>query len=194
MIRRTSSANQLSSEAALIASHTAAIPTSMPARIQNSDRAAFITVVSQPFAAVTTEFSSVVRTEPCWASAGVVTNSATLLPVSGAFVSAYTVLNGSARLVSSGTTDALGAYTIPALPPGTYSLSTYNFSDLIDEAYPDVPCPVRCEPLVAATLSVPVAQYATTSNRNFSLDPAGSVMGIVSDAATSTPLPSAFVT
>ncbi len=125
--------------------------------------------------------------------AGVVTNSATLLPVSGAFVSAYTVLNGSARLVSSGTTDALGAYTIPALPPGTYSLSTYNFSDLIDEAYPDGPCPVRCEPLVAATLSVPVAQYATTSNRNFSLDPAGSVMGIVSDAATSTPLPSAFV-
>ncbi|ANH09229.1 hypothetical protein shn_34500 (plasmid) [Shinella sp. HZN7] len=72
MIRRTSSVNQLSSEAALIASHTAAIPISMPARIQNSERAAFITVVSQPFAAVTTEFSSVVRTEPCWARAGVV--------------------------------------------------------------------------------------------------------------------------
>ncbi|SPZ49580.1 Uncharacterised protein [Agrobacterium tumefaciens] len=62
MMRFTSSANQLSSDAALIASHTAAIPTSMPARIQNNDRAASMTVVSQPLAAATTEFSRVVRT------------------------------------------------------------------------------------------------------------------------------------
>lgn len=47
-IRRTSSANQVSSEAAASASHTAAIPTSIPARIQNSDLAACITVVSHP--------------------------------------------------------------------------------------------------------------------------------------------------
>ncbi len=62
MMRFTSSANQLSSEAALIASHTAAMPISIPARIQNSERAASMTVVSQPFAAATTEFSRVVST------------------------------------------------------------------------------------------------------------------------------------
>ncbi len=62
MMRLTSSANQLSSEAALIASQTAAIPISIPARIQNRERAAFITVVSQLLAAVTTEFSRVVST------------------------------------------------------------------------------------------------------------------------------------
>lgn len=54
MIRRTSSENHASIDAAWIASHTAAMPTSMPARIQNNDFAAFVMVVSQPFAADTT--------------------------------------------------------------------------------------------------------------------------------------------
>ncbi|MEY9381910.1 hypothetical protein ABIF93_000167 [Bradyrhizobium japonicum] len=64
MIRRTSSANQASIVAAWMASQAAAMPTSMPARIQNSDFAAFVTVDSQPFAAVTTWFSTVVSTPP----------------------------------------------------------------------------------------------------------------------------------
>jgi hypothetical protein len=48
MMRRTSSANHVSREAAEIASHTAAIPTSIPARIQKSDLAESRIVVSHP--------------------------------------------------------------------------------------------------------------------------------------------------
>jgi hypothetical protein len=47
MMRRTSSANQVSSEGAWIASQTAAMAISMPARIQNSDVAALMRVCSQ---------------------------------------------------------------------------------------------------------------------------------------------------
>lgn len=71
MMRRTSSANQLSSDAACSASQTAAIPISIAARIQNSDLAASMMVVSHPFAAAETWFSSSVRTCPCCANAGV---------------------------------------------------------------------------------------------------------------------------
>lgn len=79
MMRRTSSANQASSEAACSASHTAAMPTSMLARIQNSERAASITVVSQPLAAVETWFSNVVSTLPCCASAGALASRITAM-------------------------------------------------------------------------------------------------------------------
>jgi hypothetical protein len=63
MMRRTSSANQLSSEAALHGEpHRGDPDLDRPARIQNSERAASMTVVSHPLAAVTTSFSSVVST------------------------------------------------------------------------------------------------------------------------------------
>ena len=79
MMRRTSSANQLSREAALMASHTAAMPISMTARIQKRERAASRTVVSQPRADVTTWFSSVVRTLPSCASAEALARSTTAI-------------------------------------------------------------------------------------------------------------------
>ncbi|MCY1371121.1 hypothetical protein D9M69_582530 [compost metagenome] len=64
MMRRTSSLNQPSSDAACKASQTAAMPISIVARIQKRDLAAFITVASQPFAAVMIWFCRDVRTEP----------------------------------------------------------------------------------------------------------------------------------
>jgi hypothetical protein len=70
MIRRTSSANQLSSEADWIANQTAAMLISIVARIQNRDFAASMMVVSHPFAADETWFSSSVRTCPSCANAG----------------------------------------------------------------------------------------------------------------------------
>ncbi|CLP61549.1 Uncharacterised protein [Mycobacterium tuberculosis] len=53
-----------------MASHTAAMPISIPAKIQNRDLAASIIRDSHPLTAAATEFSSVVSTCPCCASAG----------------------------------------------------------------------------------------------------------------------------
>ena len=72
-------------------------------------------------------------------------------------------------------------------------MSTYNASALVDEVYPDVPCPADCYPLIASHLAVPVVQYATTTGRDFALGPAGSIGGLVTNGTTGAPLLSAFV-
>ena len=125
--------------------------------------------------------------------AGIVTNAATLLPQQGVSVTASALVDGFPRAFASGSTDASGSFSIPALPPGVYSLSTENTSALVDEVYPDVPCPGRCDPLVASHLTVPVAQYAVTLGQNFALDPAGSIMGLVTDGRTGSPPVDAYV-
>ena len=51
----------------------------------------------------------------------------------------------------------------------------------------------RCDALLARNQTVPVVQYATTPGRDFALDPAGSLTGVVTDGRTGTPLPSANV-
>jgi hypothetical protein len=125
--------------------------------------------------------------------AGCVLSAATQLAVQDVRVEASALARGRPRTLSSGYTDSSAAFSIPALPPSTYSLSTGNNSALIDEVYPNVACPGTCSPLLPSHLSVPVAQYATTSGRDFSLDLAGSIMGVATDGRTGGPLPSAFV-
>jgi hypothetical protein len=124
---------------------------------------------------------------------GVVTNAATLLPVPNAFVNASALVGGQPRTFGYGYTDAAGAFSISALPPGTYSLWTDNRVGLIDQVYPDVACPGTCTPLLSQHLTVPVAQYATTTGRNFALDPGGSIMGLTTDGRTGAPTLSAYV-
>ena len=43
-------------------------------------------------------------------------------------------------------------------------------------------CPGDCYPLIASHLAVPVVQYTTTTGRDFALEPAGSIMGLVTEA------------
>ena len=97
--------------------------------------------------------------------AGIVTNAATLLPQQGVSVTASALVDGFPRAFGSVSTDASGSFSIPAVPPGMYSLSTDNESALVDEVYPDVPCPGRCDPLVASHLTVPVAQSPSQQGR-----------------------------
>jgi hypothetical protein len=124
---------------------------------------------------------------------GVVTNAATLLPVPNAFVNASALVGGQPRTFGYGYTDAAGAFSISALPPGTYSMWTDNRVGLIDQVYPNVACPGTCTPLLSQHLTVPVAQYATTTGRNFALDPGGSIMGLTTDGRTGAPTLSAYV-
>lgn len=125
--------------------------------------------------------------------AGTVIASATLLPVPDVEVTASAVVSGQTRSFGWVQTDAFGRYNIGALPPGTYSVSTRNRSALVNEAFPNVPCPARCDALLARNQTVPVVQYATTPGRDFALDPAGSITGVVTDGGTGTPLPSVNV-
>jgi hypothetical protein len=64
---------------------------------------------------------------------------------------------------------------------------------MVNEVYPNVPCPSRCDALLASHQTVPVVSYATTPGRDFALDPASIVTGIVTDGRTGMPLSSSYV-
>jgi hypothetical protein len=115
---------------------------------------------------------------------GIVTNAATSSPMSGVFVRAVARFGTGTVSARSGSTNASGIFNLSGLPAGTYFLQT-STSAAVNENYNNLPCPHPCD-LSAALLGEPivVAAGATVANRDFQLDPGGSISGTITAAAT----------
>jgi hypothetical protein len=122
--------------------------------------------------------------------AGTITNTATSAPMQSVTVRAIARYGTTTQSARSGFTNASGAYSIAGLPPGTYYLQT-STSLAINENFNNLPCPNPC-PTASALLGEPIVVSAggTVANRDFQLDPGGSISGIVTAAATGNPLSS----
>ncbi len=108
-------------------------------------------------------------------------------PVTGGAVAALTETGATA---ASGSVSG-GVYTISGLAPGSYYLryspvASGSTGTYLGQLHPGLPCQGSCPPY-AGTL-VPVTAGATTTDKNFSLTRGGRILGVVTDAATTTPI------
>jgi hypothetical protein len=79
--------------------------------------------------------------------------------------------DSAGRSVTSGSTDAAGAWTASAgLPSGTYYARTESAPGYVDELYDGIPCPLGVCTVTSGT-PIDVAAGATTTGIDFGLDP-----------------------
>jgi hypothetical protein len=86
---------------------------------------------------------------------------------------------------------------VGGLPTGTYSAFTVTGNvGVTSEIFDNILCRLNCNGTVAAQTGaeVPVTEGATTSGRNFSLDPGGEITGVVTEQTSARPLPNITVT
>jgi 5-hydroxyisourate hydrolase-like protein (transthyretin family) len=103
---------------------------------------------------------------------------------------------GNTTFGTSATTNAAGSYTIRALQPGTYFLSTSAGQGLRNEIYDNIPCTGPCTAANALDTGspVPVSVGTPTTGRNFSLETGGSISGVITNAAAGVPMAGVTVT
>lgn len=90
--------------------------------------------------------------------------------------------------------NASGIYSV-ALAPGTYVAYTRGGSGLVDEIVDNVPCPMGCDQVRAATFGAGIVVTAGgTVTRDIALSPGGTATGVVRDAATGAPVANVDVT
>ena len=115
---------------------------------------------------------------------GTVTDAGTGAPIAGIDVQVYAPGGGWA---GHATTNAAGTYTVADLAAGTYYVRTANSFPYLDQLFDNLPCPGgNCT--VTTGTGVSVAAGAATANIDFGLTPGGTIAGLVTDAATGTPL------
>lgn len=126
---------------------------------------------------------------------GTVVNSSTAAPVSGVLVRAHTPnAAGGLTLVRSTFTNASGAYTLNALPTGSYYVSTSNSAGLLNEVFDDIQCGASCNtPQILGGTAVAVTVATTTPGKNFSLEPGGVIAGTVLALPGNTPIPNSVI-
>jgi 5-hydroxyisourate hydrolase-like protein (transthyretin family) len=130
--------------------------------------------------------------DPGLSVSGTITNETTGLPLQNVTVTAFLrVVQGfSGR---SGFTDASGNYTIQGLVAGTYVLAT-STSSFVNEIYDNIPCTGSCSTtaLLATGTPVSVTSGATTTGKNFALQPlatgTGTITGTITDPANGLPI------
>lgn len=88
------------------------------------------------------------------------------------------VYNGAGELVATGTSDALGNYTVDALPTGSYSVRTRNSQGYVDELHDSEDCAVFCDPVDGTDVSV--TEGSDTGGVDFSLVRSVGISGTVS--------------
>jgi len=101
---------------------------------------------------------------------------------------AVKVAASSGVFVKTAASDGSGAWVVRGLPPGTYFARTdvSSAGNYLDEAYNDIPCAPFCPPLTTTT---PVSVgFGTTTGIDFALSPGGSINGIVTNAASASPV------
>jgi hypothetical protein len=84
------------------------------------------------------------------AIAGTVTNLSAA-PLDGVIINAF---NGSGQLVAQAQTNALGAYSLPALPSGSYFAATTNSIGYSDQVYTGIQCTPICNPVSGTPINV----------------------------------------
>ncbi len=125
---------------------------------------------------------------------GQVTNATSGAGVSSVVVTAWTRVGTTAVGLSTSSTTG-GTYALTGLPPGTYYLYTSGTAaGLRNEIYDNVPC-VVCSSALAFERGTPitVTSGATVADRNFALDPAGTISGTVTRAGSGTALQNVLV-
>ena len=124
--------------------------------------------------------------------AGVVRNAATSAALGNAWVSVYrNVGTGIPRFMGSAVTDEAGAYALGGLPTGDYYVVT-DSSGFHNQIHSGIACPGWCSADRAFAHGTPVRVTATgtTGGIDFALNPmTGRIVGHVTDATTSAPLP-----
>ncbi|MEO8359991.1 MAG: carboxypeptidase regulatory-like domain-containing protein [Vicinamibacteria bacterium] len=119
--------------------------------------------------------------DPGGTISGVVTSSATSLPIFGIFVG---IANASGVNMGVVTSNASGAWTFgTGLPAGNYYARTTSAPGYVAEIYNNVPNPgytTAQNPLTVGT-PIGVTVGATTGGINFVLDPGGTISGHVVD-------------
>ncbi len=125
------------------------------------------------------------------AIAGTVTDAATSDPLQAIDVE---IFDASGSLAASGSTDAMGSYTVGGFAVGTYFATTSNNAGFLDELYDDLPCPGGgsgdCDPTTGTPIAV--SDGTTSAGIDFALERLGAISGTVTSAATGDPI--AFVT
>jgi hypothetical protein len=114
---------------------------------------------------------------------GTVTAAAGGAPIANVSIN---LMNANGAFVGGANTDAFGAYTIGAVPPGTYTVATFA-NGFVQQLYNHVSCSNGCPPSPAGTPLVVANQPVT--NINFSLlatGGTGSITGTVTDVVGGT--------
>ena len=119
---------------------------------------------------------------PAASISGVVTDTATGLPVSGACLSASTTTDPSYGDGGSACTTTDGAYTIGGMRAGSYHLAV----DAPEGAYPRTWHPGTTEPAGSVAVTVTAGRHVTGAD--IALSPAGTVTGVVTSGVTGEPL------
>lgn len=131
-----------------------------------------------------------VALDPGGTISGTVRDGISMLPVQDVFVTAFNEKND---FVSSGQTDASGAYSITGLPQGKYFVLTSSSFGYIDEIYDNIPCVnSRCD-FSAGTQLTLAGSTMNMTGIDFNLFGGGSITGTVTDALSMSVLPFAFV-
>lgn len=126
--------------------------------------------------------------DPGGTVSGVVTSSATGLPIYGVTVGLYTSQGSN---VLNATTNASGAWsTTTALPVGSYRARTSNVAGFVNEIYDNISSPGTSVSTATLSSGSPITLTAggATTGINFALDPGGTVSGIVTSSATGLPI------
>ncbi len=132
--------------------------------------------------------------DPGGAIAGTITDSITALPLQNVFVGVYQSSGSGVQQVAQGFTTVAGVYNVAGIPTGNYYVVAFPSATYVPEVYDNIPCTGACNTATVLTgAPIPVTDGATTGGRNFSLDPAGTITGTVTNAATAAPLPSISV-
>jgi hypothetical protein len=127
---------------------------------------------------------------------GRVTNATTSAGLGGVGVAAYfRAASGGPSSARSVLTDSSGLFRLNGLPDGTYYLVTSNFQGYVNEIYDNIPCLGSCSSTTAIDSGTPIAVTSGTSvnNRDFALDPGGTITGVIRNAASSAALSSVSV-
>lgn len=133
--------------------------------------------------------------DPAARISGMVANAAGGAAINFATVTAYARIGTTIFNVGSASTNASGAYSIGALPGGTYFLLTSNSSGFRNEIYDNMPCQVSCSSTTAVNEGTPVVVAAgtTVTGKDFALDEGGRISGTMTDATTGAPIANSFV-
>lgn len=88
----------------------------------------------------------------------------------------------SVAFVAQATTDGTGAYTVRGIPTGSYFAVAFPNSAYIAEAFGGQPCTSCSSDVIVASTPIAVTAGATTTGRNFALDPAGAITGTITNS------------